>query len=93
VRRASERLEAAGEVLLPDGLTPHKLRHAFASLLVALGTDPGAAMDQLGHADPAFTLRVYRHGIRRNAAAKQALRELVGLAEDGRSDPAEFVEA
>ena len=39
-----------------------QLRHTFASLLVALGTDPGAVMDQLGHEDAAFTLRVYRHG-------------------------------
>jgi len=49
---------------------------------VALGTDPGAAMDQLGHTDPAFTLRVYRHGMRRDPASRLALRELVGLAED-----------
>jgi len=48
VKRANERLEAAGSVPLPDGLTPHKLRHTFASLLVALGVDPGAVMDQLG---------------------------------------------
>jgi integrase len=39
-KRANERLEAAGSVPLPDGLSPHKLRHTFASLLVALGTDP-----------------------------------------------------
>lgn len=81
VKRANERLEREGEAPLPDGLTPHKLRHTFASILVVLGTDPGAAMDQLGHTDPAFTLRVYRHGMRRDAASKRALRELVGLAE------------
>ena len=40
-------------------------------------------MDQLGHTDPAFTLRVYRHGMRRDTASKQALRELVGLADEG----------
>src|SRR5207302_9489510 len=61
VKRASERLEAAGSVPLPDGLMPHKLRHTFASLLVALGTDPVAVMHQLGHEEPAFTRRVYRH--------------------------------
>ena len=77
---ASERLEAAGGTPLPDGLTPHKLRHTFASLLVALGTDPGAVMDQLGHTDPTFTLRVYRHGMRRDAESKARLARLVGAA-------------
>jgi len=91
VKRANEQLEAAGEAPLPQPLTPHKLRHTYASLLVALGTDPGATMDQLGHTDPAFTLRVYRHGMRRDAASKQALRELVGLADGGNVVPAEFV--
>jgi integrase len=47
VERADQRLERAGDVPLPEGLTPHKLRHTFASLLVALGVDPGAVMDQL----------------------------------------------
>jgi integrase len=79
VDRANERLEERGEAPLPEPLTPHKLRHTFASLLVALGTDPGATMDQVGHTDPALTLRVYTHGMRRDAAAKRALRELVGL--------------
>lgn len=83
VRRANEHLEAAGASPLPRPLTPHKLRHTYASLLVALGTDPGATMDQVGHTDPAFTLRVYRHGMRRDALSKQALRELVGLASLG----------
>jgi integrase len=80
VKRANERLEAVGSVPLPDGLTPHKLRHTFASLLVALGTNPGAVMDQLGHEDAAFTLRVYRHGMRRDERSKRALAQLVGIA-------------
>ena len=75
---ADERLVAAGDVPLPAGLSPHKLRHSYASLLVALGVDPSSVMSQLGHTDPAFTLRVYTHGLRRDPASKEALRQLVG---------------
>ncbi len=78
VARANEKLTEAGDVPLPEGLTPHKLRHTFASILVALGVDPGSVMDQLGHADPGFTLRVYRHGMRSDSGAKERLRALVG---------------
>ncbi len=38
-------------------------------------------MDQLGHTDPGFTLRVYRHGMRRDYAAGERLRALVGGVE------------
>ncbi len=77
VERANERLVKAEATPLPESLTPHKLRHTFASLLVALGTDPGAVMDQLGHTDPSFTLRVYRHGMRRGENERRLLRSLV----------------
>jgi integrase len=77
VERANVRLAKAEATPLSENLTPHKLRHTFASLLVALGVDPGAVMDQLGHTDPTFTLRVYRHGMRRGEEEKAALRELV----------------
>jgi integrase len=83
VTRANEQLEEAKLTPLPENLTPHKLRHTFASVLVALGTDPGAVMDQLGHSDPAFTLRVYRHGMRRDAGAKSLLRTLVDGGPEG----------
>jgi integrase len=79
VERANEHLEAAGAVPLPEGLSPHKLRHTFASLLVALGTDAGAVMDQLGHEDAGFTLRVYRHGMRRDEDSRTQLAQLVGV--------------
>jgi hypothetical protein len=80
VTTANEKLTEAGEVPLPEGLTPHKLRHTFASILVALGVDPGSVMDQLGHTDASFTLRVYRHGMRRDGADKKRLQALVGGA-------------
>ena len=81
VSRANDLLEDRGEVPLPEGLTPHKLRHTFASLLIALGVDPGAVMDQIGHTDATFTLRVYRHAMRRSPQDKLALRRLVGAEE------------
>ena len=87
VEEADKQLIEDGHVPLPEGLTPHKLRHTFASLLVSLGVDPGAVMDQLGHTDPTFTLRVYRHGMRRDEASRKALRELVGLVEWSANSP------
>jgi integrase len=39
--------------------TFHDLRHTFASLLIAAGADVVHVSRQLGHADPAITLRVY----------------------------------
>ena len=50
---------------------------AMAVILVILGVDPGSVMDQLGHADAGFTLRVYRHGMRRDSAARERLRAFV----------------
>jgi integrase len=88
VERANERLAEVDDVPLPDGLTPHKLRHTFCSVLVALGVDPGAVMDQMGHTDAAFTMRVYRHGIRRDPLSKRAWRELVGLTDVAAFDAA-----
>lgn len=83
VARANERLEASGSVPLPEGLTPHKLRHTYTSLLAALGTDLGAMMDLLGHTDPGFTLRVYRHSMRRDPESRAQLRALVGVDDLG----------
>jgi integrase len=42
-------------------LTPHSLRKTFASLLFERGETVPYVMDQLGHADPGVTLRVYAH--------------------------------
>jgi integrase len=77
VRRAEEVLAEAGNQPLPGGVTAHKLRHTFASILTALGRDPAYVMAQLGHSDPAFTLRVYTHVMRRDPGERERLRALV----------------
>ena len=66
---------------LPERITPHKLRHTFASVLVVLGCDPGYVMDQLGDANANFTMNVYRHGMPRDQASRAALREPIGAAD------------
>ena len=75
--RADELLESRGLVPLPKGLTTHKLRHAFASILVALGEDPISVMRQIGHTDPGFTLRVYAHMMSLDPADRERLKALV----------------
>ena len=64
LERADELLADRRQHPLPRGVTPHKLRHTFASVLIALGRDPRYVMEQLGHTDPKFTLRVYAHAMR-----------------------------
>jgi integrase len=76
VKHADKLLADDGVEALPR-ITPHKLRHTFASILFALGWQAPDVMAQLGHTDPAFTLRVYAHVMRRGADERDRLRVLV----------------
>lgn len=93
IERADKLLEERGEVPLPKGVTPHKLRHTFASTLIACGEDPASVMAQLGHTDPKFTLRVYTHMMRRSTGERERLKALVrgdrDDTEELRQSPAE----
>jgi integrase len=42
-------------------VTPHALRHTYASMLIAQGRDAVYVADQLGHSTPVITLRTYAH--------------------------------
>jgi integrase len=69
------------EVTLPDGkvrrISPHGLRRTFASVLYALGEDPGVVMDEMGHTNPGLALAIYRQSMRRDENERAALRALV----------------
>lgn len=85
---ADELLLDRGETPLPAGVTPHKLRHTFASILVACGEDPASVMAQLGHTDPRFTLKVYTHLMRRDPAERARLKALVYGEQTKTAEPA-----
>jgi integrase len=77
VERANENSAKQGLPPLPESITPHSLRRTFASVLYALGEDPGVVMDEMGHTDPALALRVYRQSMRRGEHEKAQLRALI----------------
>jgi integrase len=86
VKRANANLATRDLPPLP-ALTPHSLRRTFASLLYALGEDPGIVMDEMGHTHPGLALRIYRQSMRREQGEKDRLRALVEgdvLADIGR---------
>src|SRR5690348_736501 len=74
VSQANRLVAERGLQPLPLGITPHKLRHTFASILVAIGRDPTYVMQQPGHTDPVFTLRAYAHVMRRSDEERQGSR-------------------
>jgi integrase len=76
VEAANAAMEELGEEALPR-LTPHSLRKTFCLLLVAIGEDPAYAMEQMGHTDATFTLRVYTKARNRRDGERERLRALV----------------
>ena len=82
VERANERLVEGGKVPVRP-LTPHGLRRTFASVLYAIGEDPGVVMDEMGHTDEGLALSVYRQAMRREDGEREALRALVEGADLG----------
>jgi hypothetical protein len=64
-------------VPIPEGLTPHSLRHTYISLRVALGDDAATIAQDAGHADRAVTFRIYTHVMRLQEGDRERLRALV----------------
>ncbi|MGD9733989.1 MAG: tyrosine-type recombinase/integrase [Solirubrobacterales bacterium] len=77
LERADRLLRERGELPLPKGLSPHKLRHSFASILAAIGTDPASIKRHLGHRSAAFTLDVYTHTMACSPEQRERLAALV----------------
>ena len=72
----------------PNPLPParlHDLRHVHATMLLTAGVPVHVVAERLGHADPAITLRVYAHVIRKHADGVAAT---FAAAVDGTTLPA-----
>jgi integrase len=54
-------MNAADKVGIPAGLTPHSLRHAFASAMPSKGVPITDVAHWLGHRDVRVTYRIYGH--------------------------------
>ena len=52
-------------------MTPHNLRHSYASQLLSDGTDFVEVSGLMGHSSPAVTLTVYSHWIQREKSQAQ----------------------
>ena len=63
VGRAWERVHRRAQKLGVRLLRLHAARHTFATLALQAGKSVRWVADQLGHADPALTLRVYAHAL------------------------------
>lgn len=70
VRSTLARVAGAAGV---DGVTPHVFRHSHASWLGSAGVPDAAGAARLGHADPAFYARRYRHALVADLEAAPAL--------------------
>ncbi|MBR5642302.1 MAG: site-specific integrase [Firmicutes bacterium] len=53
-------------------VTPHKLRHTFATLQIAYGTDIRTVAGVMGHSSPMTTLTIYAHQVK-EASEKASL--------------------
>lgn len=67
--------EPAVRAAAVDHLTPHGLRHVFASLLLQRGAELLYVARQLGHRDPSFTLRQYAHLMKRSSPSRVMLED------------------
>jgi len=90
IERANATLDRDDAGALPPSLTLHSMRRTYASLLFALGRTAPEVMEQIGHADPRVTLRIYARAMRRDATEQARLRALVqgqslGTKSTGRS--------
>jgi integrase len=59
--QVNSKFDPKGIPFVIPNITPHWLRHTYATMLYFAGVDILTAKDQLGHADIKTTLNIYTH--------------------------------
>lgn len=68
-----------------DPLTPHKLRHGHATMLLSRGVPMRVISEQLGHRNPALTSRVYAHVVPEQQRLAVGVLDAIGSRNGSRS--------
>lgn len=72
-------VRVAGERIGVEGLTPHALRHSWATIALSNGVPLTVVSERLGHADTATTNRIYYHLLpKADSLARELMDELYG---------------
>ena len=81
VRITLDDLDLEKRQLLIRGITPHKLRHTFATHLIRNGVDIRTVQELMGHSELETTARYLHSDTRTKQAAVAKLNGLLGMAE------------
>ena len=61
LKKPKSKFDPGGVPFVIPRITPHWLRHTYATMLYFAGVDVLTAKEQLGHADAHTTLQIYTH--------------------------------
>lgn len=75
IRMYNQYAAKSPEERIPEGISPHGLRHSAAAILISNNIDARTVAGILGHADPTTTLNIYSYFFKSKGAEASAIME------------------